>query len=147
MLPEEHATFEEQLATDLASQEALSQIVLIHKSLQISVSATPSPGVQTKHTANRPDRSSRVVALLTTSLALLFIVWIGIVKQEPTLVSQPVSENTSDQQSPVDVADETHTTLASMDIDVPDWMLVAVEASDFEDEMEIMDFDDDEETL
>ncbi|QDT34399.1 hypothetical protein [Thalassoglobus polymorphus] len=174
----ERAEFETQLSSSLAAQDALADVVLIHQGLQLSEGKTSIASSQSSAVSNLCTVSSdqpaharrsivRIAALLTTSLALLVVVGIGVRDQASSSNStlQNVAEVDSEGQSkdleamalwtlmstdehlPAESNDEANATHAAVELDVPDWMFAAVEASSLEDDLDFMNHGEDGETL
>ncbi|WP_417847831.1 hypothetical protein [Thalassoglobus sp.] len=173
----ERAKFEAGLSSNLAAQEALADVVLIQQSLQLSETKTSVTSSHTNAVSNLRTVSGeqsapharrnivRIAALLTTSLALFVVVVIGLMDQASTSTSQNVAEVSSENQSKdleamalwtlmstdqhlsAESNEESNSTLAAMELDVPDWMFAAVEASSLEGDLDFMDHEEDGETL
>jgi hypothetical protein len=151
----EQAEFEQQLGSDLATQEALADVVVIQESLLAN-------GDLVQIRANASSASlSKVAALLVTAASIAAIILSSTLSPRSKDSSQThVAARTEDVEA-VSLwtlmgreRDETETdvdanvvSIAATEIDVPDWMFAAVEASDHDEDLDILNFDDDEETL
>ncbi len=151
----EQTDFEHQLGSDLATQEALADVVVIQESLLANV------GPVRVRTKSSPSSLSKIAALLVTAASIAAIILSGTLSPNFTNSSQTdVATNTGDVEAISLWAsmgrdrneaeaefDANTSSVAAIEIDVPDWMFAAVEASDHDEDLDILNFDDDEETL
>lgn len=150
----ERAEFEQQLGSDLASQEALADVVVIQESLLVK-----SDSVQIQRKSSSTSLS-KVAALLVTAASIAAVILsstlspsskessetgVAAVTADVEAVGLWASMGRDRDESELEFDANTFS-IAAAEIDVPDWMFAAVEASNHDDKLDILDFDE-EETL
>ena len=155
--PVEADEFELRLAADGMLQSALTDVVMIQESLRLlSPSAETLPTV-TSSGRRTYGRFGGVVAVLTASVAVAVLLFAGpwfssvtrSVNETQGIASDSVDRRDLEaiglwtmmaDEPELAEAEESHTNgMALAEIDVPDWMFAAVEASLVVEEMEMMD--------
>ncbi len=151
----EQTEFEQHLGSDLATQEALADVVVIQESLLLK-----SDSVQVRAKPSSLSLS-KVAALLVTAASIATIILSGTLSPGSKDSSETdVAAITGDVEAvslwtlmgherdePEAESDANAVSIAAAVIDVPDWMFAAVEAGDHDEDLDILNFDNDEETL
>ncbi|MBT5021077.1 MAG: hypothetical protein HON04_20285 [Planctomicrobium sp.] len=157
----EMAAFEESLDGNFDLQSTLADVVLMQSAL------TSQNSLASQSETYRPVRSSRFAAILGGGLALAVLMSALVFKlpskQEGSIlltsVDSPLKQTDVDalgvwtimegdsnvaanrRHLPADFEDNTFSTQADEELDIPDWMFAAVEASSFAEEIPALDVD------